>query len=76
MKTPAGGHRSTQWVIQHRRPATPEAAVTPWERYPADPSFTATGQSTRAVLVSLRENVSEQEWRAVRVETVQRVEDW
>lgn len=76
VRTPAGGDRSTQWVLQYRVPPADETLVTAWTRYWADPEFTDTAASTRAVLGNLRESRPEAQWRAIRVESVQRVEDW
>lgn len=76
MKTPTGGDRSTQWVIQYRTPAVAENAVVVWKRYQVDPEFVVSRPRMQGILTTLRGDRPDLEWRAVRIETVQRVEDW
>lgn len=73
MRTPNGGHRSTQWVIQYRVPPTDGAVVT-WTRGEMPPQDTAA--LVRETLQVARDKAPAFEWRAIRIETVQRVEDW
>jgi hypothetical protein len=78
-QTPAGGQRDTQWVIQYRKIKTePDDGTTIpaeellWARH----SIAMTGPATRQTLKEMREETSGHEWRAIRIETTQRVEDW
>lgn len=71
MKTPQGGQRDTIWVIQYRLPPV-NGTVTDWTRHATAYSAAA----TRAVLGEYRSEAPQFEWRAIRVETTQRAEDW
>jgi len=71
MRTPRGGDRIIQWVIQYRLPPV-NGSVTTWNR--AD--VTQTAAATHHTLAAHRTDEPEFEWRAIRVETVQRIEDW
>jgi hypothetical protein len=79
MKTPAGGQRDTQWVIQYREVQLGEKPGVDipqeeklWVRY----AIAHGGPATRQVLMEMRDETNGLEWRAIRIETVQRVEDW
>lgn len=76
MRTPVGGDRSTQWVIQYRIPPVPGGGVTTWTRAELHPDETSNGPATRSLLDKARKAEPGFEWRAVRIEIVQRVEDW
>jgi hypothetical protein len=78
-QTPQGGHRDTQWVIQYRKVKTePDDGTTIpaeellWNRH----AIAQSGAATKQALKEFREETSGLEWRAVRIETTQRVEDW
>lgn len=78
-QTPAGGQRDTQWVIQYRKEKVKPDDGTEipaeellWTRH----AVTLSGPATKQVLKEYREETFGLEWRAVRIETTQRVEDW
>lgn len=71
MRTPNGGHRSTQWVLQYRIPPV-AGTVTEWQRGGLGDS----GPEAQTLLTQLRTEAPSFEWRAIRIETVQRVEEW
>lgn len=82
MHTPTGGQRDTVWVLQrrHRKPeATVDAeggvtyADTTWARLDRTIESAA---AARELLTNLRDTYDDVEFRAIRVETVQRVERW
>jgi hypothetical protein len=74
VRTPNGGQRDTQWVIQYRQEPATETALTGWTRYQT--SGNPSGPQVRLILEQLREGAPDYQWRAIRLETVQRVEDW
>lgn len=71
MRTPQGGQRDITWVIQYRHPPV-GAEVTTWTRS----GVADTAYKTKETLRRVREDSPRLEWRAIRVETVQRIEGW
>lgn len=81
MQTPAGGHRDVQWVIQYRKVKAEDQEIPQeellWTRLEGQESEDLlSGPKVRSTLKLLRENTFGLEWRAIRIETVQRVEGW
>lgn len=83
MRTPTGGDRSTQWVVQYRKAKAetiPGEDVpheeTMWTRHDVPEEVRLSGPAVREFLKAVRAGTFGLEWRAIRIETVQRVEDW
>jgi hypothetical protein len=75
MKTPTGGDRSVQWVIQYRRTDGDEIRV--WQHAVTDgPVLNAQEAEQSLATLRAQEWQHPYEFRCIRVESVQRVEGW